>query len=41
VVDIHVQKIRRNGIDGHMGRAAQLWFEEESGRYRRLMEVAV
>lgn len=32
-VDVHVQKIRRNGIDGHMGRSAVLRFDAASGLY--------
>lgn len=32
-VDVHVQKIRRNGIDGQMGRTATLRFDAGSGLY--------
>lgn len=33
LVDVHVQKVRRNGVDGKMGRSAQLRFDLETGRY--------
>lgn len=33
-VDLYVQKIRRNGVDGSMGSVAALWFDPATGAYR-------
>jgi replicative DNA helicase len=33
ITDIHVQKIRRNGVDGHMGRRATLKMHPPTGDY--------
>lgn len=32
-VEVHIQKVRHNGIDGEMGRKATLVFDATSGRY--------
>lgn len=40
IVDVHVQKVRRNGIDGKMGHAARLMHDPETGRYGPVVEAA-
>lgn len=36
-VDVHCQKVRRNGVDGLMGRKTTLRFDADSGRYHPLL----
>lgn len=40
VAQLHVQKVRRNGIDGEMGRMTSLRFDPPSGRYFALAHMA-
>lgn len=37
-VDVHVQKVRRNGVDGLMGRRTELRFDSVTGQYQLLTD---